>query len=254
MKDLSQWTTVSDRDMWSSWDTILLNTSWKYLDFYRKNNVFYTIFKVRSGLTKVTIASEKYYSISSFNNRNLVYHARLRRNMLLKTDRWFQLCIQLKYSFYNMSVLCLAYHLLSQLWALQLKIYAAGFHFTGKHRLWWMSPWTTNRLVYPIVFSWKHYKLSRCLHLQCKNQMFWYPNCFINWKSYRRLAKQFSSLLMGDYSENSKINTQKHKTRKQFPLGVNNGSRASWRNQCAAWVSGLQSVESLSGEGQKIFL
>lgn len=124
----------------------------------------------------------------------------------------------------------------------------------AKHRLWWMSPRTTNRLVYPTVFSWKHYKLSRCLHLQCKNQMLWYPNCFINWKSYRWLAKQFSSLLMGDYSENSKINTQKHKTRKQFPLGVNNGFRASSRNQCAAWVSGLQSVESLLGEGQKIFL
>lgn len=72
--------------------------------------------------------------------------------------------------------------------------------------------------------------------------MFWNTNCFINRKSYRCLAKEFSSLLMSDYSENNKINTQNHKNKNEFPLGVNNRSRASSRNQHMAQVAGMQSM------------
>lgn len=52
----------------------IVNEQWKYLDFSRKNNVFYTVFKVRSGLTEIATTSEKYSSIPSYNNINLVYH------------------------------------------------------------------------------------------------------------------------------------------------------------------------------------
>lgn len=74
---MTQCSTVSDIGLWSSGNTTLLNTQSKssLWIFKEKGNVFYAVFKVRGGLTETIITSEKCYSIPSYKNINLVYHA-----------------------------------------------------------------------------------------------------------------------------------------------------------------------------------
>lgn len=164
----------------------------------------------------------------------------LRRNVLWKLTNDFRYASSWNIPFRTFLALYITCHLSCEPCSLKFMQLVSTSCCLDKHRLWGVSPWTTSRSVYSIVFSWKHCKLSRFLHLECRNQMFWNTNCFINRKSYRCLAK--SSFLMSDYSGNNKINTQKHKNKNEFPLGVNNRSGASSWNQHMAWMAGMQSM------------